>query len=422
MIELLYRLLILPLGILGWVMALPFSAKARAGWSGRRNWRAGLSDHSAQWGQRPRIWFHCSSLGEFEQAVPVLRELRAAWPDAVLVATVYSPSGYEKARASGVADWVGYLPFDTRRNVAGLMSIIRPAALVFMRYDMWPALVGGARRGGVPIVIASAALNPRSPLRSPLLRPIVRFLYGGSVILAVNGEEAASFEGLVGEHARVRLAGDPRYDRARQRCQESGPRGSDLFPPDSMILVAGSTHAPDERRVVEALSPWPNPALRLLVVPHDPSERRLRQVERLLASADLSYQRWSTLRSGQATARAVIVDGVGHLAHLYRGCHLAYVGGGFTSGVHSVLEPAAAGVPAVFGPRHWRSPEARALVKRGGALVVRTEGDLGGVAKFLLGDGEGERKRMAKVCLGLIEEGVGASRTVAREVQQLGQG
>ncbi len=422
MIELLYRLLILPLGVLGWVLALPFSGKARAGWSGRRKWRDRLSGHAVQWGTRPRVWFHCSSLGEFEQAVPVLQELRAAWPEAVLVATVYSPSGYEKAQASGAADWVGYLPFDTKRNVAHLVKTIRPAALVFMRYDTWPALVTGTRRAGVPIVIASAALNPRSPLRSPLLRPVVRFLYDGTVILAVNSEEVATFKRLVGDLAHVRLAGDPRFDRARQRCQQSGPRGSDLFPPDSLILVAGSTHAPDERLVIEALSPWPNHELRVLLVPHDPTERRLRQVEDVLASADLTGERWSTLGDGRTAARIVIVDGVGQLAHLYRGCHLAYVGGGFTSGVHSVLEPAAAGVPVLFGPRHWRSPEARVLVRRRGAQVVRSSEDLARIAGFLMGEGQSERERMSEVCLQLIREGAGASGKVARQVQELAQG
>jgi 3-deoxy-D-manno-octulosonic-acid transferase len=420
MIELLYRLLILPAGILGWMMALPFSAKARSGWTGRRRWRAKLSTASIHWGSRPRVWFHCSSLGEFEQAVPVLRTLRASWPEVVLIATVFSPSGYDKARGAGAADWVGYLPFDTKRNVSHLMSVLRPAALVFMRYDTWPGLVGGARRAGVPVVIAAAALNPRSPLRSRVLRSVARFLYRGSFILAVNSEEAAAFESLVGAHAHVETARDPRFDRVRQKSEESGPRGSDLFPPGSLVLIAGSTHAPDERLVAKALSPWPVPGLRLLLVPHDPTERRLRQVERVVAAADLRSQRWSTLGNGRATVPIVIVDVVGRLAHLYRGCHVAYVGGGFSSGVHNVLEPAAAGVPILLGPRHWRSPEARELIRRGGARPVGTSKDLAGIVALLFGGG-GERERMADVCHEVIREGAGASGEVANRVRNVAQ-
>ncbi len=422
LIELVYRLLVLPVGVVGWILALPFSAKARDGWAGRRNWAARLSRHTETWGKKPRVWFHCSSLGEFEQAVPVMQELRSAWPQTALAATVYSPSGYGKAVASDAADWVGYLPFDTRRNVQRLIDLIRPNALVFMRYDTWPALVGGARRAGVPIVIASAALNPRSPLRSPLMKPIVRFLYGGSVILAVNSQEAAAFANLIGEHARVRVAGDPRYDRALERCREPGPRGGDLFPPGSRVFIAGSTHAPDEKILVGALTPWPDPAFRLLLVPHDPTERRLRRVEHTLASANLESQRWSSLGNGWATAPVVIVDGVGHLAHLYRGCHVAYVGGGFTSGVHSTLEPAAAGVPVLVGPRYRRSPEARALIRRGGAQVIRTSGDVAKVIGLLVGPGEDERARMAKTCLELVRDGAGASEKVARHVHDLARG
>ncbi len=421
LVEHLYRLVLLPLGVAGWALALPFSAKARAGWTGRRNWAARLSRERSRWKDASCVWLHCSSLGEFEQATPVLRELRLLLPGVVRAVTVFSPSGYGRAADSGEADWVGYLPFDTKRNAASLLDLLRPSALVFMRYDLWPSVLAEARRRGVPIVVASAALNPRSFLARPPLRCLARFFYGETTLLAVNEEEAGAFRALLGSESTVEVAGDPRVDRVRERCREPGPRGDNLFCPGSFILAAGSTHLPDERVLVEALAPWPHPSLKVLLVPHDPTERRLAQVERLLAASGVRSRRWSLLREQVSDAPVVIVDKVGYLAHLYRGCHIAYVGGGFTTGVHSVLEPAAAGLPVVMGPRIWRSPEARALVARSGAVVVEQSRELASVVRRLRED-EASRLRLASVCKSFVDEGAGAARTVAKHVAELARG
>jgi 3-deoxy-D-manno-octulosonic-acid transferase len=367
------------------------------------------------------VWFHCSSLGEFEQAAPVLQELRLLQPRAVRAVTVFSPSGYGGAAASGEADWVGYLPFDTKRNAVSLLDLLRPSALVFMRYDLWPSVLAEARQRGVPVIVASAALNPRSLLAKPLLRRLARFFYGRTTLLAVNEEEATAFRALLGSESAIEVAGDPRVDRVRERCGEPGPRGDNLFSSGSFILAAGSTHLPDERVLVDALVPWPHPSLKVLLVPHDPTERSLAQAERLLAAVGVRSRRWSLLGEEVSDAPVVIVDKVGYLAHLYRGCHIAYVGGGFTAGVHSVLEPAAAGLPVVVGPRVWRSPEARALVARNGAVVVEQSHELASVVRRMRED-EASRLRMADACKSFVDEGAGAARTVAKRVAELARG
>jgi 3-deoxy-D-manno-octulosonic-acid transferase len=137
-----------------------------------------------------------------------------------------------------------------------------------------------------------------------------------------------------------------------------------------------------------------------------------------MSELGVASRRWSELGGSPADVPVVIVDSVGHLAHLYRGCHMAYVGGGFGAGVHSVLEPAAVGLPVLFGPKHWRSPEARALVARTGATVVRRPEELTNVLQSLCSD-VAVRENRGRICRSLVTEGAGASKRVAERVASI---
>jgi len=272
---------------------------------------------------------------------------------------------------------------------------LRPTALVYVRYDAWPNLVWTARAASVPLLLSSATLSPASRRHHRLLHPFFRCVYRSfDRIGCLSEEDADSFRELYGlDDGVVRVTGDSRFDQVLERAREA-PHAAAVTTLRALpwkYLALGSTWPADERRLGEALAMElrENPERGLLIVPHEPTPARLLELEKRLATAGIESTRWSQLveiRSGRrrSTAaarkaeswRVVLVDTVGQLAELYHACDIAYVGGGFGAGVHSVLEPAAAGLPLLFGPRHLRSREAQRLLSRQAAARVSTSGDM----------------------------------------------
>jgi 3-deoxy-D-manno-octulosonic-acid transferase len=363
---------------------------------------------------------HSTSVGEYEQARPVAALVRERFPDLVVLHTFFSPSGYEYARRLGEAAHVDYLPEDSRTDVRFALEALRPRALVFMKFDLWPNLVAEARRAAIPVLLLDATLRPRSwRSRWPAAR-LYRDVYAGlDVISAVSEADAARFRALVPGHRALSVDGDTRFDQVvrRRRAARKTDIASDLArSPRPFTLVAGSTWPADESRLLPA---WREVAagdsLRLVLVPHEPTPAHLGRLESEFARAAVPSRRYSEVEaSGLGGARVVLVDRVGLLAELYAIGDAAYVGGAFSSGVHNLLEPAILGLPLLFGPRHENAPEAGVLLDAGGGTVVRSAVDLARRLEALRSDpqfreGAGARAR------GVVEANLGASeRCLAR--------
>jgi len=287
---------------------------------------------------------------------------------------------------------VDYLPLDTRRNVRRLLGLLRPAALVYTKYDLWPNLVWGAARAGVPQYLLAATLHERSwRVRSALARSLYRTLYAPLAgIFAVTEADAARFLATAPGHAGVAVLGDTRFDSVLARRDAVVPPPLPPYDPaEGTVLVVGSAWPPDEQRIVpglqEALGRYPE--LRLLLVPHEVDAPHL-------AALEAAFAAWPTARFSALQApgaqpprwRVLIVDTVGLLSALYAGAALAYVGGAFSTGVHNVTEPAAMGAPPIFGPFHQNSPEAVHLVAQGLAYSIADAESFRRVLTALLDD------------------------------------
>ena len=353
-------------------------SKFRRGLSRRR----GLVDRYKQWGaasrdtSRPLVWFHAPSVGEGLQAQPVIDLLRTRRPDVQIAYTFYSPSA-EQFAATVQADFSDYLPFDTIEHAAAILSALRPTALVFSKLDIWPVLTESAAGAGVPVGVISASLPKSSRRRGVLARGFLADAYRlldrvGAI--AESDAERLREQGV--REDRVSVTGDTRFDQVWARAQRTSPLISRLRS-SRPTLVAGSTWPSDEEHLLDA---WIRvrdkiPDARLVIAPHETTDRHLRSIERWAGSHRLGLARVDASEAHDSDV--ILVDRQGVLGDLYALADTAYVGGGFHSaGLHSVLEPAAFGAPVLFGPRNEKSREAAKLVEAGGGAVVTGVPDL----------------------------------------------
>jgi 3-deoxy-D-manno-octulosonic-acid transferase len=321
---------------------------------------------------RPLVWFHAPSVGEGLQAKPVIERLRARHPEWQIAYTFFSPSA-EKFAASLGADVVGYLPFDTTAAANRLLATLRPTALVFAKLDLWPRLASRARAAGVPLGMISATLSAQSGRQGWLARAFLGDAYASlDAVGTIDPADGARLTALGVRADRVMVTGDTRYDQVAARADAVDRAGALLAPLASPrpTVVAGSTWPADDAvlcRAWEALL-HEVPAARLVIAPHEPTRHHL---EAILAWASLAGLDCAPLAIATADTDVVLVDRVGVLGDLYALATVAYVGGGFhAAGLHSVLEPAAFGVPVLFGPRHQGSRDAGLLLAAGAGVAV----------------------------------------------------
>ncbi len=377
---------------------------------------------------RPLIWFHAPSVGEGLQARPVLHALRDAHPTWQFAYTFFSPSA-ERFAESLVADFTEYLPFDRARHADALLDAWQPSVLVFSKLDVWPVLVARASARGIPVVLISATVADQSGRLGWWSRQLLRDAY--SALAAVGAIDSANAERLVSlgvSRDALCITGDTRFDQVWDRAQEArGPlpllaRLASTVP----TLVAGSTWPADEAVLLQAwtaihatttqrqatqgnastgsATPPGNattPTVRLVIAPHEPTPAHCASIERWAQQSSLRLRRLSDIEADLRTAPhhaqadaptdnvdVVLVDRIGVLGDLYALADIAFVGGGFhTAGLHSVIEAAAFGVPALFGPHHHMSREAQLLLTAGAAVTVRHAAELQGRIEAWLTDG-----------------------------------
>ena len=322
----------------------------------------------------PLLVLHGASAGELAGSIPILTELRRLIPDLELVVTYSSPSGEEVA-ADIRPDMHWFVPFDRPDHTGAVLDALRPDAVVFAKLDVWPTFTREAARRKIPIGMINATVRPRSGrLRFPG-RQLLRTAYAQlDAVGAVSEGERERLIRLGVSPAAIQITGDGSFDRAIDRVQaaQGGPARLPERAPGMVRLLAGSTWPTDESFLLKTLSQLPE--FELVLVPHEPTletvARLERDVKRYFGTPARVFSRFSAGGTESSDSSPLIVDAVGLLAELYTEADIAYVGGGLDgTGLHSVIEPAAAGLPVLFGARHDRW-EARDLVTVGGGVEL----------------------------------------------------
>jgi 3-deoxy-D-manno-octulosonic-acid transferase len=390
---------LLPAAGLAARLAAPFNRKLAEGLKGREGFKERWIERSGRLERKgPVVWFHVSSVGEFEQAKPVMSELASRLgPSLEIALTFYSPSGmnyferFDRSKRIAAIRFLDYLPLDTPANARFCLDALRPDMVVFVKYDLWPNLVVESARRGVPLVLVSGTLSPGSRRLAWPARGFYASLYSKfAAIAAISEEDAQRFTKDLRRGVEIVAAGDTRFDRVCERIDASPVKiAPAIAAAGRRWIVAGSTWPKDEAVVVPGFAALhrAHPDAGLILVPHEPTETRLAEIREALRRENLPFRLLSSLDDGTAVPEPVVVaDGIGYLAELYRAGTIAYVGGSFTTGVHNVMEPAVLGLPVFFGPRIDNSLEARKLVDLGSGAVARTAGDFASAVSALLDD------------------------------------
>lgn len=312
------------------------------------------------------IWFHCASLGEFEQGRPVIEEIKRQWPNQAVVLTFFSASGYEVRKDYSQVDWVGYLPIDTPSEAARFIQTIQPKVAVFVKYEYWYHHLIALQRAQIPYIFISAAWRPDNFLLKPWTRWLLKVVRGADAFYVQDQQTKDLL--LHHEFKNIYVVGDTRIDRVMDIAKDAYdlPYIAQLAA-TAPILVAGSTWAPDEVLIAAALPSLTSHTL--IITPHDTSSQRISEVKALFSPHyPVLYSEWD----GSFPCKVLIIDRVGLLNQLYRYAQVAYVGGGFGKGIHNTLEPAVYGIPIFFGPAIGRFREAKEMVAMSTAFIVES--------------------------------------------------
>ena len=383
-IHLIYDLAI-QLLIAGIHAASYFIPKAKRWVEVRDQWRKKLHSWIGQDSSAQVLWVHAASLGEFEQGRPVIESFREQYPEWKIVLSFFSPSGYEVRKDYPHADLVCYLPADTRQNARDFLEIIQPDVAVFVKYEFWANYLFELKKRAVPTLLVSALFRPSQPF----------FRWYGSfwrqmldcfTQVFVQNESSGNLLKSIGIQSFT-VAGDTRVDRVL-KIAGSAPENAvvrDFVALDSrQTLVVGSSWEADETVIFQAIqkenlakqsvkSNW-----KLIIAPHEPSAANVQRINQHLENA-WPYSQLSNGTAAHPEPSHLIIDNIGLLNTLYRYGTVAYIGGGFGKGIHNTLEPAAFGLPVIFGPKYEKFEEARQFVARGGAFPVQNAVELAAI-------------------------------------------
>ena len=391
-------------------LASPFNQKASQIRKGRERVFKELSikiNHD-----RPVIWVHCASLGEFEQGRPLIEAIKKQYSSYQIFLTFFSPSGYEIRKNYELADYVYYLPADTKKNAQQLIDLINPDFVFFIKYEFWFYYIQELKKRNIPLYIVSAIFRENQLFfkNSPWGKWYRNLLFQFEHFF-VQDNQSLKLLASIGLK-NVTQAGDTRFDRVAEiaRNRKSIPL-VEIFKDNQLLVVAGSTWKPDEELLVEYIHAHPD--VKFIIAPHETKKGNIDRLINLLKTPAVCY----TEATDQTVIdkQVLIVDTVGLLSSIYQYADLAYIGGGFGVGIHNTLEAAIFGMPIVFGPNYIKFNEATVMVKLGVAFPVIDYPQLQTTLDTLLSDVE-KRKRIAIECTHFTNQNIGATQTIISQV------
>lgn len=381
--------------------------KARLWWNGRKNqWENLKSNKDDEW-----IWIHVSSLGEFEQGLPVIERLKSDFPKYKLLLTFFSPSGYEPRKNFQLADKVAYMPSDTRRNAERLIKNFNIKAVFFVKYDFWFNYMKVLKKNDIPLYYISALLHPDHYFFKFYSSWFRKQLFNVSHFFVQNDETAKLLKSIGIENSTV--TGDTRFDRVFEIAKQSKSFPEiEEFIAGRQCIIAGSSWPADEKFIIPFSKKMPDNYC-LIIAPHDISESHIKQITSQLDNYVL-YSQHPTSNIQHPTV--LVINTIGILKQIYKYARFAYVGGGFMSSIHNTQEALVFGCPVVIGPKYHKFVEAVDLVKDGGMFSVNNQQEFDEVFEQLMNDDEFYNKASG-ICQDYIQLSIGATNKIMKVLE-----
>lgn len=412
---LLYNIAGIPLQYLFYHIAKFFNKKIAEGIKGRKGQYEKIKRAlSSVVVTRRKILFHCVSVGEWEQALPLITKLKSENEKIYVIVAFFSPSGYNYVKDHPEIDLKIYLPFDSFLRTKKFLKLIQPDLWVTVKHDIWPNLMFAAKRLKIPTVLIDATLPENSRRTMRAMRNFNQHVYGSfDFIFPISDDDSSRFFSIFQRKERIFVTGDTRFDQVYNRGQKAlkNPDIPLFDNNDYGTFIAGSIWPSDEKYVLpavkELLSKYES--LNIIIAPHETEEHYLDGIESFLKSEKIASKRYSEISSnGKNGTRVAIIDSVGLLVKLYSQSDIAYVGGSFGPGVHNVMEPGILGIPVLFGPRYTNSFEAGELIKCGGGFAVNNTREITDIIENFLNNRE-KRESAGKNAGNLIRQNLGAT-------------
>lgn len=360
----------------------PFNHKIKQGVKGRSE-TFGILKNSLSTKDKT-LWFHCASLGEYEQGLPVFKAIKTQYKNHKVVLTFFSPSGYEIRKNTPIADVVVYLPIDTKKNAKHFLSLVHPELTVFVKYDIWPNYLNEIRKRQLKALLISASFRAHQPYFKWYGSPLRQALFAFEHIFTQNKTSKTLLESI--DYMDATISGDTRFDRVSDQLNQNNALNFiDTFKQDKLCVVAGSTWPEDEALFINFINSEASKDIKFIIAPHNIKDSQIKNLKERIHSETVLFSEKDT--SDCSKAQVFIIDTIGLLSKIYSYADIAYVGGamGYT-GLHNTLEPAVFGVPIIIGSHHSKFPEAKAMIDNLGMFPVSNQREFNTILNDLIAD------------------------------------
>ena len=362
------------------------------------------------------FWFHCASLGEFEQGRPVIENLKRECPEYKIVLTFFSPSGYEVQKNYEFADVIVYLPLDTISNAKKFLALVHPSVAIFVKYEFWPNYLSELQKNSIPTLLISGIFR-KEQLFFKSYGIWMRAKLGAFTYFFVQDQDSSNLLSSI-DFQNYSVSGDTRFDRVYDIVgRDNHLDFIEEFVSRSHVLVAGSTWPEDEALLISYILNTSDTHEKFIIAPHNIKAEGVQKLKSALGDSAVLFSEMEGKKL--STYKVFIVDTIGLLTKIYSAADIAYVGGGYTrSGVHNVLEPATFGVPIVIGPNYKKFREAKDLIGLGACVTTKNQNSLEEIL-LTLRDNDSFREAKGKLALDYITSSLGASNKITTYIKEL---
>lgn len=346
-----------------------FSPKIRKGVEGRNHTFDILK--TANITDQKNLWFHCASLGEYEQGLPVFTAIKNKFPNHNLVLTFFSPSGYEIRKSNPITSIVCYLPLDTKSNAKAFIDIVKPELSVFVKYDIWPNYINEIHKNNLKVILISALFRSNQIYFKSYGKIMTNTIKKFSHIFTQNQKSIDLLKKI--NYSSFSISGDTRFDRVSNQLLTNNTLDFiEAFKDQKLCVVFGSSWKEDAELFIDFINKYTH--YKYIIAPHNISKSECGFLSDHISSKTIFYSNYK--KSELKTANCFVIDTIGFLTKIYAYADISYVGGGMgNSGLHNILEPAAFGSPIIIGKNYKNFPEAESLIKMKGVYVVKNKSE-----------------------------------------------
>ena len=417
-----YNFFLLPIMVFIGIIGVIFNKKIREGFFGRFNTDGTLDDFisSLDGNNQTIYWFHASSHGEFLQTKPVLVGLKEIEPHIKIIVSFFSPSGYNNID-DNIIDCKIYLPFDFPWLVRKALKTIKPKKLIFAAYDIWPNLIWTAKAMNIPTVLFAAKFKRKTKKLMPLVRSFYQHVYNNFYsIYTITKKDDEKLRLILDKSKNmiIRVLGNPRYDQVNRVSDQYSIEHTKEILNRKKSIILGSMHNEDKKNILDGLMNLlnDNNDIYIVWVPHDPISKNINSVYDYFLDKGYSVELYSEQNKlGTDHPKIIIVDVVGVLSKIYWNGIIAYIGGGFSTGIHNVMEPAIARLPVIFGPHYDNFQEAIELIDLGGGWSINNSEEFYNISNKLINN-EKFLLNASEAATDVIHNNIGAATRVVRGI------